>query len=232
MLKTQNLTYLLLNSYNQDTLKECYKSLIPSLVGHNVKLFSITPFKDHTPNTVNVLRTEYHPNKYLNKILEENERPDCIGMLNDDIFYSAYWLTDCLKWLKDYDCVSPGFVQSGNFSRFAALMDYNIVPVFFGSCYLFRTDVIDKIGKPDEEIVDWYDMDWYWRMRKAGLKIGTSKSITIHHFGTVSGKKTHANVFGKKKRDFKSGFINKFGLEDFKAVLPEMRQIRKYFIYE
>ena len=224
--------YLLLNSYNQDILHECYKSLLPSLSKHNVKLFSITPFKDHTPNTTNILRTEYHPNKYLNKIIKEYGKPDIIGILNDDIFYSDFWLDDCVEWLEEYDCVSPGFVQSGNFSKFAALMDYAIIPVFFGSCYLFNANVIDAIGEPDENIVDWYDIDWFWRMKKAGMKIGTSKSITIHHFGTVSGKKTHPNVFGKKKRDFKSGFIQKYGLEDFRNLLPEMRQIRKYFIYE
>lgn len=57
-----------------------------------------------------------------------------------------------------------------------------------GACLLFPRNVMEEVGKLDENLFMYgEDMDYCWRVHKAGYKIFWAQSVEIVHHGNVSG---------------------------------------------
>jgi len=63
-----------------------------------------------------------------------------------------------------------------------------------GCFYLVRKDVVDKVGLLDEDYFMYAeDLDWSYRIKKAGFRIYYNPDVKIiHHKGISSGIKTHS----------------------------------------
>ena len=82
--------------------------------------------------------------------------------------------------------MSPGFIETSDV-RLAEMktmltLGYDGVhPGFFDACYAFDAKLVQGLGGFDETIVEWYDIDWYLRLLKFGVKPVVSDKVTIQH---------------------------------------------------
>lgn len=230
---------LILPSKYQHILDDCYKTLLPSIRDKDAHIFmvSMTANSPKHPQITDIRSTEYAPNKYFNEIVGTLSC-DYVGIINDDIVFNRDWLDDILKNLEIYDCVSPGYVQSPNADRFIQEVERtkNEVGInnrFFGSCYIFKVSVFGKIGYFDENVVGGYDIDWWWRMKKAGLSCVTLKKVSILHYGALTnGSDDEAVDYRFRNKQFKGEFVKKFGGEDWGEMVRAMRGVRKEYVFE
>jgi len=63
-----------------------------------------------------------------------------------------------------------------------------------GAAMMFRKEIVDKIGLLNEEyVMYWEDVEWCFRIKKAGWKIYYIPLARIMHYGGVSGSQVHAS---------------------------------------
>lgn len=235
---------LILTSKHQKVLDDCYKTLLPSIEGKDIRIFMISMFASSPPHpqVTDIRSIEYIPNHYFNRVIKEigNGGSEYVGIINDDIVFEKDWLDNVLENLKIYDCVSPGYVQSSNPETFIRMVEQTknetgVRDRFFGSCYVFRSSVFEKIGKFDENVVGGYDIDWWWRMKMAGLSCVTLKKVLIMHYNGLTNRKIddgEPELARLRSKVFKGEFVKKFGVEEYKKMVIAMRGVRKEYVFE
>ena len=122
-------------------------------------------------------------------------KPTWIGVLNNDLVMSNGNLDAMIERANQnaWSMVSPG-------TREGAL-DYNLPAYaqkytddcqawdtegYFGWCFLIRREVFEVLGLFDEgfKYGKGEDVDFYRRVKKAGLGAGITGSAFVHHFGS------------------------------------------------
>ena len=77
----------------------------------------------------------------------------------------------------------------GRAKRAKELMKDELSDFMDFSCFMFKKDIIDKIGLFDENIeIGWgEDIDFRFRLEQAGLTIKSTKMVNTHHIGMATG---------------------------------------------
>lgn len=210
----------------QEVLDNFFSSLLPT-IDDNVRVYAITEGLKLPDDSriIRVDRAEFAPNKYFNKVLKDIDG-DYFGIVNDDIVFSQGWLEDVLEKLKTYPCVSPGFVESKDVSKLEkAISKDGVVTGLFDAFYIFNREVLDTLGKFDEEVVGWYDIDFMLSLYGAGFIPVTSLKVTVLHLGRVS--------YSLEERDRKStrdAILKKYGRDGLLIAKTNPLYIREVFI--
>lgn len=129
--------------------------------------------------------------------LEKNENAGAVGakLLNPDgtVQMKGFYrkLPSLLQLLMFKTVLYRIFIHFQVFSaRFWEYQDINHtheVEQIPGACILIKREVYEKIGGFDEDYFIWYeDVDWSWRMRKAGWKLYYLPEAEIVHYGGQS----------------------------------------------
>jgi hypothetical protein len=132
-------------------------------------------------------RDEFNPNKYFNKIIRENVGgEDIIGIINDDIRFADGWSSDVYRCLKYYHAMSPGFAETEDTKLFERKVrdtsrDLTVIDGYFDACYFFRRELYDMISPLDENVIEWYDIDWYLSLNKIKIPCYVSRRVKIQH---------------------------------------------------
>ena len=134
---------------------------------------------------------------------------DIIILLNNDVIVTEGWADKLTQYLKDYGIVSPvtnycagvqviecKYQTTDEMDKFAAdiaedykgeVQDVNFV---IGFCMAFKKSLFDEIGEFDESIwpASGEEVDFCFRARKAGHKIGIVREVFVHHEGSITFK--------------------------------------------
>ncbi len=132
---------------------------------------------------------------------------DSLLLLNNDTMVAEHWLTNMLDALysgEDVGIVGPmsnfasGKQQSQepytNLQDMAALYDtryksqYQQVERLIGLCFLFKRELLDRVGYLDERFSPGHfeDDDYCYRARQAGYRLVIAKDTFIYHHGSAS----------------------------------------------
>ncbi|MGG4049601.1 glycosyltransferase [Paenibacillus favisporus] len=139
---------------------------------------------------------------------------DFILLLNNDTVVTANWLDNMIKCLNSSpeigavgcltnNCsygqqISVPYLNSdlNEMQKFAANFNYSNEELWeerlklVGFCYLFKKELVERIGFLDEIFTpgNYEDDDYSLRIREAGYKLILCRDTFIHHFGSVSFK--------------------------------------------
>ena len=93
--------------------------------------------------------------------------------------------------------LSGGLIQSRPKKRFQE------VDFVTGSLMIVKREVIDKIGFMDESYFMYYeDVDYSYRARQAGLRVGIDSTVTYEHFELSQGSQLKNNHLRKNRLKF------------------------------
>lgn len=123
------------------------------------------------------------------------------------------------------------------------LSDYNInapideemeVDAIMGAYFMTRRDVIDRVGMLDEEFFMYgEDLDWCWRIKKAGYKIMYYPAAEIIHYKYGASKSIPFRTIGWA-HDAMKIFYRKHYASDHNALFNGLIylgiELRKYFV--
>lgn len=92
-------------------------------------------------------------------------------------------------------------------------------PRLVGFCLMFKREVYEKIGGFDESfgIGNFEDDDWDLRAIEAGYRLGISRDVYLHHFGSVTHKLLNLD-YNKLLRKNEKIFSTKWSGEDLKRL--------------
>lgn len=178
----------------------------------------------------NIYRTEYHPNKYFNMLCKEFNDDDYVGIVNDDIVFSENWLDDVLEKLGSYKVVSPGFIEANDYFYFRKRLEQTkdlegINEGIFDAFYCFPVSLWKELGPFDEEIVDWYDIDWHLKVLKADYKPVISKKITIMHL-----KRATYSLEEPSRSQIRSQILSKWGKWGLNTTKSNSVNVREIYV--
>lgn len=220
-------------SKHQHLLDSFFESLLPT-IEQDTRAYVITrglrvPKDDRI---IEVQMDSFHPNKYFNQISAMiNDDTQYLGIVNDDIVFGKGWLQDIRnKALSQHIyCISPGFVETQDTEVFRKRMEetksnWGVTAGYFDAFYIFPLSIVDRLHGFDEEIVEWYDIDWYLRLKQAGYTCAVSNSVTVMHLGrqTLSDKTSF-------KARVKSEIIAKHGANSLRDIKRINSLVREYF---
>lgn len=221
---------LIVMSKQQELLNGFFDSLFPT-IQDDVEIYVLSKGLDLPADrrVHEVPMPEFNPNKYFNQVAKRiGDRREIIGIVNDDIIFSSGWLEDVKRNLKKFTCVSPGFIETKNKAKFDHRMweTQNEVAVYegiFDAFYVFPAYLVDLLGKFDEDIVEWYDIDWYLRMKDAEIDTIVSKRVTVMHL-----KRATFALNEPDKAKIKREILKKHGKEGLNRAKMSWK-IRKHF---
>lgn len=216
-------------SKQQHLLDSFFKSLLPT-IGSRARVYAVTG-KLKIPRDERVIRLNmdrFEPNKYFNIVSKTLDRDDHIGIVNDDILFSNGWLDDMLEKLERYDCVSPGFIEGRDEDLFHKRVketrgNVGVNEGIFDAFYIFSNKVVNTLGKFDEDIIEWYDLDWYVRMLDAGIKPVVSKKTTVMHL-----KRMTFGLMEPDKKKIRSEILAKHGASGLNKMKQSWKIREKY----
>jgi O-antigen biosynthesis protein len=144
-----------------------------------------------------------------------------IVLVNNDIEVPFGWLPILFQNIKSKNlgAVSPaiqtnqgldvGAVLDKNAIGRSLLNDFKTKPDWItGSCFYITRDTINKIGLLDEEFHFYYeDVDYCFRMKRAGIKFECIKDIIIIHHNSISSTPASKKQMIDKSREL---FIKKW----------------------
>jgi len=129
-----------------------------------------------------------------------------IVLLNDDTIVTEGWLDHLKAHLEDFDIVGPMTNYAAGEQRIAlpfygddeglnkVATQYHLenrekateVNFIMGLCMLFKRSLFDTLGPMDESLwpCSGEDIDYCFRAREMGLRVGIAKDVYIHHFGS------------------------------------------------
>lgn len=221
---------LIVMSINQDLLDEFFRTLFPT-IDENVRIYAFTEGL-RLPEDKRVIRMDdfdFNPNRYFNMVCKKLGDDEYVGIVNDDIILTNGWLEDVRRLLKDYECASPGFVESRDKTQlskksYETRNETDHVVGMFDAFYCFPVSLVRKLGDFDENIIYWYDVDWYVRIKQAGYRCVTAKRVTIQHLARMSLKKAEL-----PRREIKDAVIKKYGKEALTAAGRNSFMLRRLF---
>ncbi|MFH2077045.1 MAG: glycosyltransferase family 2 protein, partial [Pseudomonadota bacterium] len=131
---------------------------------------------------------------------------DVIILLNNDVFVTPGWADRLTAWLDEFSIVGPmtnycAGAQMTTIGCYENLDELNEqagewaqenegdakdVNFIIGLCFAFRRSLFDEIGPFDETLwpCSGEEIDFCFRAREAGHKIGVARDIYVHHEGS------------------------------------------------
>ncbi len=143
--------------------------------------------------------------------------------LNDDVRIldeHQDWLTNMVSILEKYHDVGAVGPASNAVMYYQSLeyiaSRYHEIPIISGFCLLTRSDIINEIGGPDENLKGGDDIDYSIRIRDAGYRLVCCRRSYVHHYYAQTGKRLHPEWDSKEWEDeVNQGLINKHGFKKF-----------------
>ena len=101
-------------------------------------------------------------------------------------------------------------------------------PRLVGFCLMFKRGVYEKIGGFDEDfgIGNFEDDDWDLRAIEAGYRLGISRDVYLHHFGSITHKLLNLD-YNKLLRKNEKIFSTKWSGEDLKRLDRKNKEVIK-----
>jgi GT2 family glycosyltransferase len=120
-----------------------------------------------------------------------------IGILNNDIVLTPGWLENLLAFMERtrHGIVSPAaregaldYDLDGYAREFTDRCSVATRSEIYGACFLVKREVFDRIGLFDEAFSygGCEDVDFLWRAQQAGVTVGMTGAVLIHHFVMVT----------------------------------------------
>ena len=177
-------------------------------------------------------------------------------LLNNDIITTPGFLDVLISHLDKYDIVSCITNYSSGIQR-KTIPTYNSkeelyessnnwcekhkgesieVTYVIGFCILFKSELIQKVGEFDESV--WpssgEELDWCWRARELGYKIGVAKDVYLHHFGSQTfrlmqnvGLTDYHQVCERSSDNLRKKWEDKLGSKLFNQTIPLKKEVSK-----
>ncbi|MFD0694211.1 glycosyltransferase family 2 protein [Paenibacillus sp. GCM10027628] len=236
-----NVTSIIIPTYNEKSmLKECIHSIRKHT---DVPYEIIVVDNGSTDGTTKFLLQEAIPfvSNYENRGFPaacnagmKLSKGDTILLLNNDVLLTPNWLShmlSCLYHQKDVGIVGPMTNYASGSQRiqvaYTSLDDmirkYNIeklgtyteVKRLIGFCFLFKREVMQKIGLLDERFSPGHyeDDDYCYRARQAGYRLMIAEDTFVFHHGSVSFGKKKEGQFQQIVERSRSLFIEKWGVD-------------------
>lgn len=221
---------LVVMSKQQELLDSFFESLFPT-IDDTVRIFVLSKdLEVPTDERVTAIHMpKFEPNKYFNQVARVHCASEgYMAIVNDDIIFSDGWLQDVNRKLKDYSFVSPGFVETKDKTLFKIRIKDTMnmettTEGTFDAFYIFPVSAITLVGYFDEDIVEWYDIDWYLRMTEAGIESVVSDKVTIMHL-----KRMTYSLEEPNKKRIKAEIIKKHKMSGLNKAKKSWK-IRKKF---
>jgi GT2 family glycosyltransferase len=89
-----------------------------------------------------------------------------------------------------------------------------------GFCFMFKREVLDRIGYLDERFMQGHyeDDDYCYRAIQAGYQLRIAGDVRVHHYGSLSFKKqTSEQLFNLVKTNHLK-FIEKWGMDPHQNI--------------
>lgn len=111
---------------------------------------------------------------------------DIVCICNSDILFAPHWDTPLIGSLERFEVTSPYHTQGELPEDFPVGKDRtgNMLPVL-GCCFMFKKDLIDKIGHFPTELRLWYGDNWLGKKAHCGQIYDSY----VHHFISKSANK-------------------------------------------
>lgn len=157
---------------------------------------------------------EFHYNKFLNIGLNYCKN-EYVVIANNDLIFESDWFSRLRSCMIEYglDSASPLCpewtksckVQYENPDE-PIEIGFDVGKHFFGHCFVFRRNILDKLGKFDEQFSFWYqDDDFSRQLKMNGFKHGIIKKSHVTHLVNQSHK-----LLGNKKEVMTRGMKEVF----------------------
>ncbi|RAV22082.1 glycosyltransferase family 2 protein [Paenibacillus contaminans] len=169
-------------------------------------------------------------------------RGDTLLLLNNDVIVTHNWLPNMLACLNSASSVGiVGPVSNYASGRQKRKADYRTIDQFHlralrhnrhnprrwrrvrrivGLCFLFRRDLMERIGELDESFSPGYyeDDDYCFRARRAGYRLMLAGDVMVHHYGSVSFRKEYRLSRMRLLAANRRKFIHKWGVDPRRFV--------------
>ena len=162
---------------------------------------------------------------------------DALLLLNNDVVVSHNWLANmlnCLYSADDIGIVGPTTNFASGKQQVAT--DYGTVEQFhrvaekanvpdpgkwrqvnrlIGFCFLFRREVMERVGLLDERFTPGHyeDDDYCYRARMAGYRLMIAGDVLVHHHGSASFRKQDPRQVEELVKTNHRKFVEKWGFD-------------------
>lgn len=202
--------------FNQhDMTDECLRAVLENTTDCEVILIdngsnppTKPPFSGFTE--IKVIRNEENKGfpAAVNQGMRE-ARGDIIILLNNDVIVTPHWADNLARHLAEYDIVGPvtnfcagvqrievDYETIDEMDKFAEQIveeyegETQEVNFVIGFCMAFKKELVCEIGEFDESMwpASGEEVDFCFRARKVGHKIGIVQDVFIHHEGSMTFK--------------------------------------------
>ncbi len=143
----------------------------------------------NTLNGDNIKKLYHEVNEGISKTwndLIDLATGDIVCICNSDILFAPHWDTPLIGSLERFEVTSPYHTQGELPEDFPVGKDRtgNMLPVL-GCCFMFKKDLIDKIGHFPTELRLWYGDNWLGKKAHCGQIYNSY----VHHFISKSANK-------------------------------------------
>jgi GT2 family glycosyltransferase len=162
---------------------------------------------------------------------------DALLLLNNDVIVTHNWLSNMLSCLYSSDrigIVGPytnyasgrqlkdsGYTDLSQFHEIAAEANKRNpelwVPLnrLVGLCFLFKRELMNKIGLLDEQFTPGHyeDDDYCYRARLAGFELVLAGDVIVHHHGSTSFNKVDKKLLAKTVHRNHKKFVRKWKVD-------------------
>lgn len=227
---------LIVMSKHQDILNQFFESIMPTIDdGVNINVLSDELYVPVDERISSFHMKEFRPGKYFNHIYDlVKADADYIGIVNDDILFSDRWLSDIREKFSssNIDMVSPGFAETEDKETFKTQMEktkdeVGVYKGYFDAFYLFRADLVEELDGFSEDVIQWYDIDWYLKVIQNNYISRISKKVTVMHL-----KASTIEYDKVDKLQVRRELLNKFGSKGLRDVRLAHTEARRRFIRE
>jgi GT2 family glycosyltransferase len=179
-----------------------------------------------------------------NNVAIKRAKGDIIVLLNQDTWVDKNWIKEIVKVARDPKIGVVGcklyypntkIIQSVGFylhpsgyhiprgafqvdvGQFDKIVDVDYV---MGAALAIKRRVVDKIGLLDPMFYAYYeDVDWCYRVKKAGYRVVIAPKAVVYHFGSVSwGKNSFRQIYLNKINKLKFVMKHYYGLKLLKSL--------------
>ena len=239
---------------------ECIKSVMENTTDYEIIVIdngSDPPFKPPFSgfNEIRVIRNDKNEGFPIavNQGIRE-AKSDTIILLNNDVVVTPESLNRLTVWLEMFDIVGPTTNYCAGMQQVQLLSYQNIdelnqeadalfessegegeeVNWIIGFCMAFKKSFYDKLGPFDESLwpCSGEEIDFCYRAKEKGFKIGIAKDIYVHHEGSVTfrdmenaGQVEYAKVCERNDKHLAekwgADFWNRQAIAENVEVIPE-----------
>ena len=199
---------------------ELEKNCVEAILKHTTEPYHLTVY--HNEKNENQL-------KYSNYFVNKSKADYFIGLGSDTIVTEG-WLDKIREAIEKES--NWGFMSvmtdCGHPSQQKEVLNYYQVDEMerlSGFCSIYPVEIYKKLGGLDENFQFWCsDMDYCWRVKKAGLRVLLLRNVFIKHLGSQSIRKEERETgrdYNKMHLEDQEYFKNKWGLKGFWGVKYE-----------